>query len=123
CCLLTEETRHLINDAAFAQMKPSAYFLNMGRGPIHDEAALVRALQQGKIAGAGLDVTEVEPIANDSPLLTMDNTIITPHALCWTDECFADIASTALQSIVDFAQGRRPKHVVNAAAAAGLDGD
>ena len=43
----------------------------------------------------------------------MDNTIITPHALCWTDECFADIASTALQSIVDFAQGRRPKHVVN----------
>ena len=64
------------------------------------------ALLQGKrIAGAGLDVTEVEPISNDSPLLGMDNTIITPHALCWTDECFADIASTALQSIVDLAQG------------------
>ena len=65
-------------------------------------------------------MTEVEPIADDSPLLKMDNTIITPHALCWTDECFADIASTALQSIVDVAQRRRPKHVVNAAAAAGL---
>jgi D-3-phosphoglycerate dehydrogenase len=50
----------------------------------------------------------------------MQNTIITPHALCWTDECFADIAATALQSIVDVAQGRRPKHVVNDKAAAGL---
>ena len=122
CCLLTDETRHLIDAAAFAQMKPTAYFLNMGRGPIHDEAALVQALQSGRIAGAGLDVTEVEPIADDSPLLTMDNTIITPHALCWTDECFADIAGTALQSIVDFAQGRRPKHVVNVEAAVGLSG-
>ncbi len=120
CCLLTDETRHLIDDAAFARMKRSAFYLNVGRGPIHDEAALVRALQDNRIAGAGLDVTEVEPITGDSPLLAMDNTIITPHALCWTDECFADIAATALQSIVDVAQGRRPKHVVNSEAAAHL---
>ena len=120
CCLLTDETRHLMSDAAFQRMKPTAFFLNVGRGPIHDEVALVRALQGNQIAGAGLDVTEVEPIANDSPLLGMDNTIITPHALCWTDECFADIAGTALRSIVDFVQGRRPTHVVNEAAARGL---
>lgn len=117
CCLLTDETRHLIDDAAFARMKPTAFYLNVGRGPIHDEAALVRALQKGTIAGAGLDVTEVEPISPDSPLLTMENTIITPHGLCWTDECFEDIAATALRSIVDVAQGRRPRHVVNPAAA------
>lgn len=120
CCLLTDETRHLMNAAAFKAMKPEAYFLNVGRGPIHDEAALVAALTAGEIAGAGLDVTEEEPIAADSPLIAMDNTIITPHALCWTDECFEDIARTALQSIVDVSQGRRPVHVVNEAAAAGL---
>jgi len=120
CCLLTEDTRHLINQAAFAQMKPDAYFLNVGRGPIHDEAALVDALQSGQIAGAGLDVTEHEPIAPDSPLLGMDNTIITPHALCWTDECFEDIARTALQSIVDVSNGLQPAHVVNGPAAKGL---
>ena len=111
-CLLTNETHHLIDAAAFARMKPSAFFINMARGPIHDEAALIAALQSGQIAGAGLDVTEEEPIANDSPLLTMDNTIITAHSLCWTDECFEDIARTALRSIADVSRGKRPAHVV-----------
>ena len=113
CCLLTDETRHLINAAAFARMKPTAYYLNVGRGPIHDEVALAAALRAGTIAGAGLDVTEREPIENDSPLIGMGNTIITPHALCWTDECFEDIARTALGSIVDVSNGVRPRHVVN----------
>jgi D-3-phosphoglycerate dehydrogenase len=99
-------------------MKPSAYYLNMGRGPIHDERALAAALKAGRIAGAGLDVTEKEPIERDSPLLRMDNVIITPHALCWTDECFHEIAATALQSIVDVSAGLRPRHVVNPAALA-----
>ena len=116
CCLLTPQTRHLINARAFDLMKPSAYFINVGRGPIHDEAALVVALQTNKIAGAGLDVTEVEPISPDSPLIGMKNTIITPHALCWTDECFEDIATTALTSIVDASNGRKPKHLVDPAA-------
>jgi phosphoglycerate dehydrogenase-like enzyme len=120
CCLLTDETRHLMNADAFAKMKPTAYYLNVGRGPLHDEAALAEALASGRIAGAGLDVTEQEPIAADSPLIGMDNTIITPHALCWTDECFEDIARTALQSIVDVSKGVRPVHVVNEAAAKGL---
>jgi len=117
CCLLTDETRHLMNAASFQKMKPDAYYLNVGRGPIHDEAALIDALRSGQIAGAGLDVTEQEPISADSPLIGMDNTIITPHALCWTDECFEDIARTALQSIVDVSKGMRPVHVVNAPAA------
>jgi phosphoglycerate dehydrogenase-like enzyme len=110
--LLNAETHHLINAARLARMKPSAYFLNMGRGPITDEKALIDALQRGAIAGAGLDVTEQEPIANDNPLLKMDNVIVTAHALCWTDECFRDIAETALRSILDVSLGRRPQHVV-----------
>ena len=75
--------------------------------------ALIQALQDGWIAGAGLDVTTQEPIEADNPLLGMDNVIITPHALCWTDECFHDIAATALTSILEVAQGRIPAHVVN----------
>lgn len=113
CCLLNEETRHLINAPRLALMKPTAYFVNVGRGPITDEAALIAALRQGRIAGAGLDVTEREPIEPDNPLLEMDNVIVTPHALCWTDECFRDIAETALRSILDVSLGRRPRHVVN----------
>jgi len=113
CCLLTPETRHLINARAFSLMKRTAFFVNVGRGPIHNEAALVEALQTGQIAGAALDVTEIEPLPPDSPLIRLKNTILTPHALCWTDECFEDIATTALTSIVDVMNGRRPKHLVN----------
>jgi phosphoglycerate dehydrogenase-like enzyme len=116
CCLLNEETRHLINARNLALMKPTAYYLNVGRGPIHDEKALAEVLKAGRIAGAGLDVTEREPIEPESPLLGLPNVIITPHALCWTDECFYDIAATALQSIVDVSLGKRPRHVVNPAA-------
>lgn len=112
CCLLTPKTRHLFGAAEFRAMKPTAFFVNVGRGPIHDEAALAAALAAGEIAGAGLDVTEVEPIPADSPLLGMENLILTPHALCWTDECFEEIARTALRSIADLSLGRRPRHVV-----------
>jgi D-3-phosphoglycerate dehydrogenase len=114
-CLLNDETRHLVNAAALARMKRSAYLVNVGRGPIVEETALIAALKDGRIAGAGLDVTNVEPIEPDNPLLAMENVIITPHALCWTDECFHDIAATALGSIVDVSLGRRPAHVVNGA--------
>ncbi|MGF1650234.1 MAG: NAD(P)-dependent oxidoreductase [Hyphomicrobiaceae bacterium] len=121
CALLTPETRHIVDAAAFAKMKPTAYFVNVGRGPLHDEAALAKALASGRIAGAGLDVTEIEPLPADSPLLAAPNTIITPHALCWTDECFEDIARTALRSIADVSRGVRPRHVVNPAAAGRLE--
>lgn len=113
-CLLIDETRHLMNAAAFARMKPTAFFINVARGPIHCETSLIAALQTGQIAGAGLDVTEEEPIANDTPLLTMDNTIITAHSLCWTDECIEDIARTALRSIVDVSLRNQPALVVQA---------
>jgi D-3-phosphoglycerate dehydrogenase len=113
CCLLNKETLHLIDARRLSLMKPSAYYINMGRGPIHDEAALAAALRSGTIAGAGLDVTEEEPISPASPLIGMENVILTPHALCWTDECFRDIAETALRSIVAVSRGERPRHVVN----------
>lgn len=110
--LLTPETRHLINADMLGRMKRSAYLINMGRGPLVDEGALIDALRAGRIAGAGLDVTAQEPIAMDSPLLAMSNVIITPHALCWTDECFRDIAETALRSVVEVSLGRTPVHAV-----------
>ena len=103
-----------MNAERFAQMKRSAYFINLSRGPIADEAALIAALRTGVIAGAGLDVFEQEPVAPDNPLLAMDNVLVTPHALCWTDECFDAIAREGLGCIVDFANGRVPKSVIRA---------
>jgi phosphoglycerate dehydrogenase-like enzyme len=79
-CPLTDATYHLINAENLALMKPTAYFINIARGKIVDEPALIEALKQGKIAGAGLDVTEIEPLPKDSPLWEMDNVILTPHA-------------------------------------------
>jgi D-3-phosphoglycerate dehydrogenase len=110
--LLNRETRHLMNAARFEQMKRCAYFINLSRGPIVDEPALIAALQNGTIAGAGIDVFEQEPVAPDNPLLAMHNVLLTPHALCWTDECFDAIAREGLGCMVDFANGRTPKSVV-----------
>jgi len=110
--LLNDETRHLMNEKRFALMKPSAFFVNMSRGPIADEQALIAALKNRVIAGAGLDVFEQEPVAPDNPLLEMANVIVTPHSLCWTDECFDQIAREGLACVVDFANGRRPRSVV-----------
>ena len=110
--LLNQQTHHLMNAARFAQMKRSAYFINLSRGPIVDEPALIDALRNGTIAGAGLDVFEQEPVAPDNPLLKMDTVLVTPHALCWTDECFDAIAREGLGCMVDFANGRTPKSVV-----------
>jgi len=113
CCLLNDETFHLVNAARLALMKPTAFLISLARGPIIDEPALIQALRDKRIAGAGIDVFEQEPVDPKNPLLTLDNVILTPHSLCWTDECFHDMAATGLKSIVDISLGKRPVHVVN----------
>jgi D-3-phosphoglycerate dehydrogenase len=115
CCALTPETHHLLNAERLKLMKPSAYLINVARGPIADQRALTEVLRAGRIAGAGLDVFEKEPIDPDDPLLTLDNVILTPHAICWTDEMFRGIGRAACRSILDVASGRIPQDVVNRA--------
>ena len=78
-CPLTEQTRHLIDEAALAKMKPTAFLINTSRGALIDEPALIRALTARQIAGAGLDVLEQEPPRPDNPLYTLDNVVLTPH--------------------------------------------
>ena len=77
---LTSETRHIVNAENLGLMKPSAVLINTSRGPVVDEAALIEALQEGRIAGAGLDVFEQEPVDPNNPLLKMDNVVVSPHS-------------------------------------------
>ena len=112
-CPLTDGTRHLVNAARLGLMKPSAYLINTARGGIVDQGALTTALQNGGIAGAGLDVLEVEPPSPDDPLLQLDNVIVTPHALCWTDQCFAGNGRADIRAVLDVQQGKTPVGVVN----------
>ena len=106
---LNEETHHLANAARLALMKPSAYLINTSRGPVVDQAALVTALTQGIIAGAGLDVFDPEPPQSDDPLLKLDNVILTPHALCWTDQCFAGMGAQDLEHVFAIKNGEAPQ--------------
>ncbi len=115
-CLLDRTTHHLINAERLALMKPSAFLINVARGAIVEEAALIEALRAGTIAGAGLDVFESEPVRPDNPLLAMDSVIPTPHSLCWTDSFMGEVGRTAIGSILDVLDGRLPTHVVDRAA-------
>ncbi len=83
---LNDETHHLLNAARLAKMKPTAWVINTARGPLIDEAALIDALKGGHLAGAGLDVTEIEPIEMDNPLLAMPNVMISPHMAVYSEE-------------------------------------
>ncbi len=112
-CPLSEETRHIVNAERLALMKRSAYIINTSRGPVIDQAALTKALQSGKIAGAGLDVFEDEPSAAGDPLYKLDNVILAPHSLCWTDQCFAGNGAADIKAVFDVMQGRVPTGVVN----------
>ena len=112
-CPLNENTRGLVSQRLIGLMKPSAYLINTARGPIVDEQALYRALVENRIAGAGLDVFEEEPIAASNPLLALDNVILTPHGICFTDECMRRLAESAFHAVLDLAHGRRPRYIVN----------
>ncbi len=109
---LTPETEKLVNAERLALMKPSAYLINTSRGPIVDPAALVAALKDGTIAGAGIDVFDPEPPSPDDPLLALDNVIVTPHALCWTDQCFAGIGASTVAAAMTVKRGAVPDHMV-----------
>jgi D-3-phosphoglycerate dehydrogenase len=97
-------------------MKPGAFLVNCARGAIVDEAALLEALRSGRLAGAALDVFEREPTPADNPLLALDNVMLSPHAICYTDECLRMLAEGSFRSAVAFAERRVPPHVVNHAA-------
>ena len=112
-CLLNDATRGLIDAGRLARMKTSAYLINVARGPIVHEPALIEALRARRIAGAALDVFTNEPVEPDNPLLAMENVIVTPHALCWTDECFGNIAREGFGGVVSLARGVAPGNVVN----------
>ena len=113
CCALTEETRHLLDARRLERMRPSAFLINVARGGVVDQPALTEALRERRIAGAALDVFEQEPIAASDPLLELDNVIVAPHAICWTDELFRGNGRSACQSILDVAAGQTPRYVVN----------
>jgi len=114
-CPLTAETRHIVNAERIALMQPSAFLINTARGPIVDQAAITKALIERRIAGAALDVQEQEPPDAADPLLALDNVILTPHALCWTDQCFAGIGASCVRSVFDVLEGRVPDGLVNSA--------
>jgi phosphoglycerate dehydrogenase-like enzyme len=103
--ILTDETRHAVSTAELELMRESAILVNSARGPIVDEAALVEALRAGAIAGAALDVFELEPVPSDSPLLTMDNCLLSPHLAGCTDIGYHEIGGLAAKLIDDFVQG------------------
>jgi D-3-phosphoglycerate dehydrogenase len=112
-CPLTPDTHHIVNAQRLALMKPTAFFINTARGPIVDQLALTRVLQDRKIAGAGLDVFEQEPTDPDDPLFKLDNVIVAPHALCWTDQCFAGNGAADVKAVLDVQRGQVPRGVVN----------
>ena len=112
-CPLNEETRHLINARRLAQMKPTAYLINTARGPVVDQEALIEALQHNVIAGAGLDVQVPEPLPPDNPLTRLDNVVLTPHTLAWTDELYRLNGEGAAQNVLSVLAGEIPAAVVN----------
>lgn len=111
-CPLTDETRHLVNAERLASMKPSAFVVNTGRGPLVDEAALAHALNTGVIAGAGLDVLSSEPPEADNPLLAAKNCSITPHNAWATFAARERLVTTCVENVRAFLDGS-PVNVVN----------
>ena len=112
-CPLSTETRGLIGEREFALMKPGAFLINTARGPIVSQAALIDALENHCIAGAALDVYEREPLDPDSPLLKLDNVILTSHSIGWTEELFRDMGRIDCAGALAVMRGEAPQSVVN----------
>ncbi|WP_296815815.1 C-terminal binding protein [Megasphaera sp.] len=110
---LTKDTENLLNDETLSWMKPTAIVVNTSRGPLIDEAALYRALKDGKIGYAGLDVTVHEPIEKNNPLLTLDNVIITPHIAWYSEESEIDLKTKAARGVANVLSGKKAKYLVN----------
>jgi D-3-phosphoglycerate dehydrogenase len=110
---LNAKTRHMIGAEQLALMKPSAYLVNTCRGPIVDEPALIEALRAGRIAGAGLDVFESEPIADDNPLLGMTNVILTPHHAVYSRQALELNRTQPFDEVCRVLSGRWPRGLIN----------
>ena len=111
--LLNAETHHLIGEAFFRRMKPTAILVNTARGPVVDEQALIRALRDKRLAGAALDVWEQEPVTADNPLLAMDNVLATPHAAYFSSAAVAQVPRRCGEEVARVLTRERPLHVVN----------
>ncbi len=116
-CPLTADTHHLFNESAFRAMKPTAIFINTARGGVVKEEDLIRALEQGEIAMAGIDVTETEPIPVGHPLLKLDNAVVTPHAAWYSEEAVQSLQLKAAQEAARVLMGQPPLNPVNHPAA------
>jgi D-3-phosphoglycerate dehydrogenase / 2-oxoglutarate reductase len=112
-CSATAETRHLIDDSTLALMKPTALLINTARGPIVDGAALARALENGRLAGAGIDVTETEPIDPDDALLRLGNCIVTPHIAGFSPVFLEDCPIRQAENVIRVLTGRAPHGLAN----------
>jgi D-3-phosphoglycerate dehydrogenase len=112
-CPLNDSTRHLIGDEAFKKMEKKPIIINTSRGPIVDEGALIQALEQGLISGAGLDVLEKEPPDAQNPLLKMENVILSPHVGFYSEESISELKRRTAKNVVDVLRGRWPVSVVN----------
>jgi phosphoglycerate dehydrogenase-like enzyme len=112
-CPLTQETYHLISTDEFAQMKQGAYLINVTRGGIIDEPALIEALNSGKLAGAGLDVTEKEPLPADNPLWEAPNLILTPHRAGASQHRPRLVFEFFMQNLERYLKGEKPQNVID----------
>ena len=106
-------TRHLANERRLRLMKPGSYLINASRGGVVDEAALIKVLQEGHLAGAGLDVFDPEPPLADNPLLKMTNVVLTPHIASNTDEGIAAMQAGTVENVVQVLKGERPPWIAN----------
>jgi D-3-phosphoglycerate dehydrogenase len=109
-------TYHLLGAKEFGMMKKTAVIVNTSRGAVIDQQALFEALKNGIIAGAGLDVFELEPISEDNPLIDLDNVVLTPHSSSSTYEAFTTTPVSAVENIIRFVEGKTPFWMVNPAA-------